>query len=102
MFAIIHKKLYVSVVNLSANDKATLLQQFKSGFKRIINWNRYQSNLTIQQQNPNLDKIIDPSFQGVNRLFVLSFVLKSYNVMMDGQNFFYYPNKRDMRTYYNI
>ena len=35
-------KLYVSVVILSTQDNAKLLQQLKSGFKKTINWNKYQ------------------------------------------------------------
>ena len=37
-------KLYVLVVTLSTQDNAKLLQQLKSGFKRTINWNKYESN----------------------------------------------------------
>ena len=50
-----------------------LLQQLKSGFERTINWNKCQSNVTLQEQNLYLDYLIDPAFQGVNRLFVLSY-----------------------------
>ena len=32
-------KLYVPAMTLSTQDNAKLLQQLKSGFKRIINWN---------------------------------------------------------------
>ena len=39
-FKIIDTKLYVSVVALSTQDNAKLLQQLKSGFNRTINWNR--------------------------------------------------------------
>ena len=42
-FAIRDTKLYVPVVTLSTQDNAKLLQQLKSGFKRTINWNKYQS-----------------------------------------------------------
>ena len=38
-------KLYVPVVTLSTQDNAKLLQQLKSGFRRTINWNKYQSNI---------------------------------------------------------
>ena len=38
-------KLYVMVVTLSTKDNAKLLQQLKSGFKRTINWNKYESNI---------------------------------------------------------
>ena len=36
-------KLYVPVVTLSIQGNAKLLQQLKSGFKRTINWNKYES-----------------------------------------------------------
>ena len=64
-FAITGTKLYVPVVTLSTQDNAKLLQQLKSGFKRTINWNKYQSKVTIQAPNSYLDFLIDPSFQGV-------------------------------------
>ena len=43
-FEITDTKLYISVVNLSTQDNAKLRQQLKSGFKRTINWNKYQSD----------------------------------------------------------
>ena len=67
------KNLYVPFVTLSTQDNMKLLQHLKSGFKRTINWNNYQSKVTAQEQNRYLDYLIDPSFQGVNRLFVLIF-----------------------------
>ena len=48
---ITNTKLYVPVVNLSPQDNAKLLQQFKSGFKRTINWSKYQSKVTPQEKN---------------------------------------------------
>ena len=41
-FAITETKPYVPVVTLSAQNNARLLQQLKSGFKRTINWNKYE------------------------------------------------------------
>ena len=73
-FAITDTKLYVPFVTLSTKDNAKLLQQLKSGFKRTINWNKYESKTTTQNaSNRYLDYLINPSFQGVNRLFVLKF-----------------------------
>ena len=72
-FAITETKLYVPVVTLSTQDNAKLLQQLKSGFKRTINWNKYESSIKTFAQNRYLNYLINPSFQGVNRLFVLSF-----------------------------
>ena len=69
-FAITNTKLYVPVVTLSTQDNAKLLQQLKSGFKRVINWNKYLSKPKLLAQNPNLNNLVEPSFQGVNRLLV--------------------------------
>ena len=40
-FAVTDTKLYVPVVTLSQQDHAKLLAQLQSGFKRVINWNKY-------------------------------------------------------------
>ena len=58
-------------VTLSIQDNTKLLQQSKQGFKRTINWNKYQSKVSRQKQNRRFNYSIDPSFQGVNILFVL-------------------------------
>ena len=42
-FAITETKLYVPVVTLSTHHNAKLLQQLKSGFKRAIILNKYES-----------------------------------------------------------
>ena len=66
-------KRYVPVVTLSTQDNAKLLQQLKLVFKRTINWSKYQSSIKTYPQDRYLNHLNDPSFQGVNRLFVLSF-----------------------------
>ena len=65
-FAISDTKFYVPIVTLSIQDNAKLLQQLKSGFRRTINWSKYQSKVSIQAPKPYLNYLIDPSFQGVN------------------------------------
>ena len=109
-FAITETKLYVPVVTLSTKDNEKLLQQLKSGFKKTISWNKYESSIKTFAQNRYLNYLINPSFQGVNRLFVLSFEnendrvphstyylpkveLKDYNVMIDGRNLYRSINK---------
>ena len=72
-FAITDIKFYVPVVTLSTPDNTKLLQQLKIGFKRTITWNKYQLQPTLQTRNLYFNYLIDPSFQGGNRLFVLSF-----------------------------
>ena len=119
IFTITDTNLYVPIITLSIQDNAKLLQQLKSGFKRTINWNKYELKLTVQAQNQYLDSVINPSFQGVNRLFVLSFQnngsrtsytiynlplveVNCYNVVIDGRNFFEQPVKNNFITYDNI
>ena len=41
--------------------------------KRTVNQNKYQSKLTEPEQNRYFEYLINPSFQRVNRLFVLLF-----------------------------
>ena len=118
-FAITDTTLYVPVVTLSTQDNAKLLQQLKSGFKRVINWNKYLSKPELLAQNPNLNHLVEPSFQGVNRLFVLAFENdpqrmsakryyirtaqhKDYNIIINGENFFDQLIKNDKVTYENI
>ena len=72
-FAITDTKLYVPFATLSTQNKAKLLEQLKSGFKRTTNWNKYQSKITTRLPKPYLDYLNDPSFPEVSRLFILSF-----------------------------
>ena len=72
-FAITDTKLYVPAVTLST-DNAKLLQQLKSGFKRTINWNKYEPKKQPRMLQTNiLIFLIEPRFEGVNRLFVSTF-----------------------------
>ena len=105
---------------LSAQDK-NKVRNWNMVLKEQIPlyWNKYQSKVTIQEWHLYLDYLIDPSFQEVTRLFVLSFEnnngrasykryylpqaeIKDYNVMIDGRNFFDQPVKSNSRAYDNI
>ena len=72
-FAITDTRFYVPVVTLSTQENTKLLQQLKSGFTRVINWNKYLLKPELLAQNPNLNHLVEPSFHGVNRFFVLAF-----------------------------
>ena len=53
-FGITDTKLYVPAVTFSTTqDNSKLLQQIKSGFKRVISWNKYLSKLELLAQNSN-------------------------------------------------
>ena len=71
--AITETNLYVPVVTLSTQNHTKLLPQLKSGFNRTMNWNKYLSKPESLAQNPNLNHLVEPTFQGVNRPFVLVF-----------------------------
>ena len=118
-FEISDTKLYVPVVTLSTEENAKLLQQLKSGSKRVINWNKYLSEPELIRRNPNLNHLVEPSLQGISRLFVLAFEgdtqrishsgyylpnveIKNYNIMINGENFFDQPAKNNKVTYENI
>ena len=72
-FRITETKLYVLVVTLLTEDGHKLLEQLKTGFKRTIKWNKCRSEVTKKAKTVNLNYLIDPTFNGDNRLFVLSF-----------------------------
>ena len=112
-FAITDTRFYVPVVTLSTQENARLHQQLKSGFKRVINWNKYLSKQELLAQNPNLNHLVEPSFQGVNRVFVLAFENDTQRTshsgfylpnveIKDGENFFDQPIKNNKVRYENI
>ena len=72
-FSIAYTILYVPVVTLSTQDNAELLEQLKSGFKKTINWNKYQAKTSTERVNQYFDYLIDPGFQGVDKRFLLPF-----------------------------
>ena len=67
-------KLYVPVVTLSKEDNKDFIEQQNKGFQRSIYWNEYKTKEQTENANANVFKYIylDPSFQGVNRLFVIA------------------------------
>ena len=110
-FKITDTKCYVPVVTLPTQDNSKLYQQLNSGFKRVITWNKYLSKPELLRRNPHLNHLVETSFQGVNRTFVLAFEndtqrishsdyylpnvqLKDYNIMINGENFFDQPVKK--------
>ena len=72
-FQITDTKLYAPVVTLSSENDKRLLEQLRTGFKRIIKWNKNRSEMTNHIKNNNLNYLIDRTFTKVNRLFILSF-----------------------------
>ena len=86
-----------------------------------MKWNKYRSQMSVQNNNNNLNYLIDPTFTNVNRLFVLSIErieennvkkdyrdsfshyyvpkveIKDFNVLLDGKSCFNLPVKMEKR-----
>ena len=70
ILAIEETTLYVPIVTFSTQDSSKLLSQLKSDFKIPISWNKYLSKPELLTRNPNLNHVVEPSFQGVNTFFL--------------------------------
>ena len=114
-FTITDAKLYVPIVALSIEDNSKLTKLLNEGFKRPIYWNEYKViPEKIYATNENIRILIDPSWQGINRLFVLAYnnladdngqvsidsfkkyflprvKIENYDIEIDGRNFYDQP-----------
>ena len=121
VFIISDTKLYVPVVTLSKEDNKDFIEQQNKGFQRSIYWNEYKTKGVTEDADANNFKYInlDPPFQGVNRLFVMSYNsannqptrngrkkyylprndLNKYNVIIEGRNFYDNPIESDIEKY---
>ena len=113
--------MYVPVVTLSKEDNKDFIELKNKGFQRCIYWNEYKTKEINENTDANVFKYInlDPSFQGVNRLFVMAYSrlddqptrngrkkyylpridLNKYNVIIDGRNFYDNPIESDIEKY---
>ena len=118
-------KLHVSIVSLSTKDSVNLTKQLSKGFKRSVYWNSYQTkSAKVIEKGKNLYELLNASFQGVRRLFVLAYFvaagaivdeetgikddkkhfiprgeIKNYNVLIDGRNFYDQPFNDSIKQY---
>ena len=121
IFIINDTKLYFPVATLSKEDNKDFIEQQNKGFQRFIYWNKYKTKEINENADANVFKYInlDPSFQGVNRLFVTAYNrandqstrngqqkyylpridLEKYNVIIDGRNFYDNPIESDIKKY---
>ena len=99
---------------MSKEDNKDFIEQQNKGFQASIYWNEYKTKEQIEIADFNAVKYINlnPSFQGVNRLFLMAYSsadnnqatrngqqkyylpridLKKYNVIIDGRNFYDNP-----------
>ena len=121
VFIINDTKMYVLVVTLSKEDNKDFIEQQSKGFQRSIYWNEYKTKEINKNADANVFKYInlDPSFQGVNRLFVMAYnrvdgqptrngqqkyylpriSLNKYNAIIEGRNFYNNPIESDIEKY---
>ena len=121
VFIINDTKMYVPVVTLSKKDNKDFIEQRDKVFQRSIYWNEYKTKEINEDADANVFKYInlDPSFQGVNRLFVMAYNrangqptrngqqkyylpridLEKYNVIIDGRHFYDNPIESDIEKY---
>ena len=97
VFIINDTKMYVPVVTLSKEDNKHFIEQQNKGFQRFIYWKEYKTkekNEPVNNDNPATsvrDIILDPSFQGVNRLFVIAYNSENGQPTRNGQRKYYLP-----------
>ena len=78
-FTITDTKLYVLIVTLKIEDNTKLSKLLSDGFKRSIYWKKYKvvDNILVQISTNNeakyMKELLDSSYQGVKRLFVLAY-----------------------------
>ena len=124
-FTITAAKLYFPVVTLSTKDNAKLLKLLTEGFKRPVYWNKCKiiPNRTYDE-NDNVRELLDSSYQGVKRLFVLAYrdqvganrvtadsngryflsrvKIENYNIEINGRNFYDQPINDSIKQYDEI
>ena len=120
-FIINDTKLYVPVVTLSKEDNKDFINQQNKKFQRSIYLNEYKTKEINEDADANVFKYInlDPSSQGVNRLFAMAYNrangqptrngqrkyylpridLEKYNVIIDGKSFYDNPIESDIEKY---
>ena len=122
----------LNIVTLSTKDSASLAKQLNEGFERSVYWNSYETKpAKVIELGKNLYELLNASFQGVKRLFVLAYVIaapagaggntddvagikynrkyflprgsiKNYNVLIDGRNFYDQPINDIIKQYDEI
>ena len=72
-FSVTDCKLYVPVFTLQTEYQNQLYKDLKTGISIDFTWIKYRSQTINQTATNNRNFLIDPTFNNVNRLFVLAF-----------------------------
>ena len=92
------------MVTLQAEYETKLYEELKTGITMTVTWNKYRSEVINQTATNNLNYFIEPTFNNVDRLFVLTFEnekdrssfskyytptveIKDYNILIEQQPF---------------
>ena len=73
IFNITDCKMYVPIVTLQEKYENKFFEGLKTGIHIDFKWKRYRTQIINQPATNNLNFLIDPTFNNVNRLFVLTF-----------------------------
>ena len=130
-FKLTDAKLYVPIVTLKTEDNVKLSKLLSGGFKRPIYWNKYKVipdkviNIAVNGREYHLRELLDSSWQGVKRLFVLAYnnsidddgqvsvnsfkkyflprvKIENYNIQIDGRNLYDQPINDLIKEYDEI
>ena len=129
-FEITDAKLYVPIVTLSVEDNAKLSKLLSEGFKRPIYWNEYKVipnkivEIAANNEEKYIRELLDSSYQGVKRLFVLVYdntagndqvsidsfkkyflprvKIENYNIEIDGRHFYDQPINDSIKQHHEF
>ena len=122
IFIISDKKLYVPVVTLSARDNQRLSKLLGKAFERSVYWNESKTKSGNKNTTNEYRYFLESNFVGINRLFVLVYtneainakrfnawkyylpkdIIKNYNAIINGKNFYGQPIDSDIKRYEEI
>ena len=115
-------KLHVPVVTSPARDIQKLSKLLSKGFARSVYWNRYNTKSENKSTKNEYRYFLESNFVGVNRLHVLVYknqnasakrfktrryylpkgIIKNYNVIINGKNFYDQPIDYNIKRYEEI
>ena len=119
IFTMKDTKLYVAVVTLSVRDNKKLSKLLSKGFERSVYWNKHKTKSVDKNITNEFRYFLESSFVEVNRLFVLVYpnrnddvkifkakryylpkgIIKNYNVVIIGKNFYEQAIDSDIKRY---
>ena len=119
-FLIKDTKLHVSAVTLSVKDNQILSKFFSKEFERSVYWNEYIAKSENKHMANEYRYFLESNFVGVNRLSVYlnqddndkwyksrkhylpKSIIKNYNVIINGKNFYDQPIDSEIKYYKEI